>query len=92
MQVLAPAKYHVPAFFQLFLHPILAGEILHKIYIGAARNALYAGQKRNSANDMINNVLQYSNDDANLTMRWNKMLDGKWEYMMDRKSTLPLKS
>ena len=77
-----------PAFFQLILHPILAGEILHKIYIGAARNALYAGQKRNSANDMINNVLQYSNDDANLTMRWNKMLDGKWEYMMDRKSPL----
>ena len=75
-----------PAFFQLILHPILGGQILHKIYIGAAKNALYAGQNRNSANDMINAVLQYSNDDANLTMRWNEMLDGKWNHMMDRKS------
>src|SRR3569833_1408984 len=75
-----------PAFFQMVLHPILAGQIVHKIYIGAAKNQLYAGQKRNSANDMISSVLQSSNDDANLTIRWDQMLDGKWKHMMDRKS------
>jgi hypothetical protein len=76
-----------PAFFQMVLHPILAGETLHRIYIGAAKNMLYAGQKRNSANDMINYVLSASNDDANLTTRWNSMLGGKWNHMMDRKQT-----
>lgn len=75
-----------PAFFQMILHPILAGEIIHKIYIGSAKNMLYAGQKRNAANDMIKYVLAASDEDSNLTVRWNKMLDGKWEHMMDRKS------
>ena len=79
-----------PAFFQLVLHPILGGQILHKIYVGAAKNALYAGQKRNSANDMIDTVLRYSNDDVNLTVRWNQMLDGKWNHMMDRGLSLIL--
>lgn len=75
-----------PAFFQMVLHPILAGEIIHKIYIGAAKNIWYAGQKRNAANDMIKYVLAASDEDSNLTVRWNKMLDGKWDHMMDRES------
>ena len=74
-----------PAFFQMVLHPVLAGETVHKIYIGAAKNLWYAGQKRNAANDMINYVLSASSDDANLTMRWDSQLDGKWKHMMDRK-------
>jgi hypothetical protein len=74
-----------PAFFQMVLHPILAGQTQHQIYVGAARNLLYAGQKRNAANDVISKVLSYSNDDANLTVRWNNLLDGKWAHMMDRK-------
>jgi hypothetical protein len=77
-----------PAFFQMVLHPILGGEIVHKIYIGSAKNLFYAGQKRNAANDMINYVLSASNDDANLTVRWNNMLGGKWNHMMDRTLSL----
>ncbi|KAH8905790.1 immunoglobulin I-set domain-containing protein [Coniochaeta sp. PMI_546] len=73
-----------PAFFEMVLHPVLAGETLHRIYIGAAKNNLYAGQKRNSANDVINYVLSASNDDANLTLRWNALLGGKWNHMMDQ--------
>lgn len=76
------------AFFQLVLHPILGGEIVHKIYVGAAKNALYAGQKRNAANEVIKAVLRSSDDDANLTVRWDKMLDGKWAHMMDRECYL----
>lgn len=74
-----------PAFFQMVLHPIVGGEILYKIQISGAKNQLYAGQKRNSANEVIKSMLALSDDDANLTKRWNQMLDGKWEHMMDRK-------
>ena len=75
---------HQAAFFETVLHPVLAGSIVHRIYIGAARNALYAGQKRNAANDAIQAVLAASAEDANLTMRWNALLGGKWNHMMDQ--------
>lgn len=83
-----PAEYQ-PSFFQTVLHPALAGEIVHKIYVGGARNMLYAGQKRNSANRVIQEVLQLSADDVNLTRRWDAMLDGKWKHFMDRKPFSP---
>lgn len=73
-----------PAFFQMILHPIIGGRIVHEIYITAARNNLYAWQKRNSANAMIDRGRALLYDDANLTVRWDEMLDGKWEHMIDR--------
>lgn len=73
-----------PAFFQLVLHPILAGTTQHRIHITAAKNAFWSGQKRNLANDAITRVLKYSDDDANLQTRWNNMLGGKWKGMMDQ--------
>ncbi|KAL2756702.1 glycoside hydrolase family 115 protein [Sodiomyces alcalophilus JCM 7366] len=75
---------HQPAFFQMVLHPVLAGEIVHKIQINGARNQLYANQKRNAANDVIWDSLQLMYDDSNLTQRWNDMLDGKWAHMLDQ--------
>ncbi|CAK7207467.1 hypothetical protein SEUCBS139899_010277 [Sporothrix eucalyptigena] len=75
---------HQPAFFEMLLHPVLAGEAVHRLYISAATNALYAWQKRNAANDRIKDVLQASSDDAALTQRWNALLDGKWAHMMDQ--------
>ena len=72
----------------MVLHPVLGGEIVHRIQIGAAKNMWYAGQKRNAANDMINTVLAASSDDANLTVRWDSLLDGKLKHMMDRKCAL----
>lgn len=76
-----------PAFFQLLLHPVRAGRILHEIYITAARNALYAGQKRNAANDMADRARELLDEDADLTDEWDGILDGKWESMLDRKSS-----
>lgn len=71
-------------FFQTVLQPSMAGEILTRIQVGGARNTLYAGQKRNSANDVISDVLALSQQDANLTMRWDALLGGKWKHFMDR--------
>jgi hypothetical protein len=74
------------AFFQVVLQPALAGHIINEIYITAAKNSFYAGQKRNSANDLVAKNLQLLAEDANLTARWDAMLDGKWKHMLDRKS------
>lgn len=74
------------AYFETVLHPAIAGEIVQKINIGGARNMLYAGQRRNAANTVIQEVLAQSSADANLTRRWDALLDGKWKHFMDRKS------
>jgi Glycosyl hydrolase family 115 len=74
-----------PAFFEMILHPILGGQIVHKIYIAAARNQLWASQRRNAANDLIDQSIALLDADANLTVRWNQVLNGKWNHMMDRK-------
>ncbi|KAK0630461.1 hypothetical protein B0T17DRAFT_489746 [Bombardia bombarda] len=73
-----------PAFFQTVLHPAIAGEIVHKVYVGGAKNSLFAGQKRNSANEMINYVLEASDKDVELTTRWDDLLGGKWKHFMDQ--------
>ncbi|KAK4034328.1 glycoside hydrolase [Parachaetomium inaequale] len=72
------------AFFETVLHPAMAGEIVQQINIGGARNMLYAGQRRNAANKVIQEVLAHSAADANLTRRWDALLDGKWKHFMDQ--------
>jgi hypothetical protein len=77
---------HQAAFFEMVLHPILGGQIVHKVNIGAEKNMVYANQHRSSANSVAMQVLSDFNDDGNLTSRWDKLLDGKWAHMMDRKT------
>ncbi|KAK9416387.1 hypothetical protein SUNI508_01804 [Seiridium unicorne] len=72
------------AFFEMVLHPILGGQIVHKVNIGAEKNAVYANQHRNSANDVATQVLADFNEDGDLTARWDSLLDGKWERMLDQ--------
>lgn len=76
-----------PAFFQMVLHPIQAGNVVNQIYIGAAKNMLYAGQKRTAANIQMMDVIQLAGADSNLTDQWDEMLDGKWAHMLDREYT-----
>ncbi|KAI1445856.1 glycoside hydrolase family 115 protein [Annulohypoxylon stygium] len=75
---------HQPAFFEMVLHPILGGQIIHEVHIGAERNMVYANQHRNAANDMISRVLASFDADADLTIRWDDLLDGKWKHMLDQ--------
>ncbi|KAI1094135.1 glycoside hydrolase family 115 protein [Rostrohypoxylon terebratum] len=75
---------HQPAFFEMVLHPILGGQIIHQVHIGAERNMVYANQHRNAANDMISKVLASFDADADLTIRWDSLLDGKWKHMLDQ--------
>lgn len=73
-----------PSFFQLVLHPILAGYTLYQLHIDTAKNNLYAVQRRTSANLMAKEVLTQFGNDVKLTSRYHALLGGKWRHMMDQ--------
>lgn len=62
------------SFFEMILHPSLAGMTLYQMYYVAAKNNLYAEQGRNSANQYLMQVFDWVNRDANLTMTYNGLL------------------
>lgn len=78
-----PSAVHA-AFFELVLHPVLAGMTVYKIHIGSAMNVHYADQGRNSANDVAHQVLADFQQDANLTHTYHSILDGKWNGIMSQ--------
>lgn len=73
-----------PAFFELVLHPCMAGQIVTEIHITAGKNNLYASQKRTSANALADDALNLFKDDHELTQAYHTLLDGKWKHMMDQ--------
>ncbi|KAF2755146.1 hypothetical protein EJ05DRAFT_503454 [Pseudovirgaria hyperparasitica] len=73
-----------PAYFEMILHPVLAGATVYDIHISAAKNRLYTWQGRTSANSIANHVLDQWNFDHELTQQYNQLLDGKWNHMMDQ--------
>lgn len=73
-----------PAFFELVLHPCTAGYVVTNIHITAARNNLYASQRRTSANTLADDVLGLFKEDHELTQRYHRLLDGKWNHIMDQ--------
>jgi hypothetical protein len=79
-----------PAFYEMILQPVLGGQVVNQIYIGAAKNSWYAAQKRNSANTVAMNVLGDFKQDHVLTQRYHDLLGGKWNHMLDRKSSTRL--
>ncbi|KAI9924058.1 hypothetical protein ASPWEDRAFT_26340 [Aspergillus wentii DTO 134E9] len=73
-----------PAFFELVLHPCTAGYIVTNIHITAAKNNLYASQRRSSSNILAEQALRLFEDDNALTQRYHKLLNGKWNHIMDQ--------
>ncbi|KAI9761816.1 MAG: urea active transporter [Chaenotheca gracillima] len=73
-----------PSFFELVLHPTTAAYTVHDIHISAARNNLYAMQGRSSTNQIAQSVMSSFQQDHNLTDTYHKLLDGKWNHMMDQ--------
>jgi hypothetical protein len=72
------------AFFEMILHPALAGANLHKIQILSAKNNMYARQGRNIANAQADEVLKAFRTDHELSKQYNDLLGGKWRHMMDQ--------
>jgi hypothetical protein len=72
------------AFMQLVLHPVEACANLNEMLVSAGRNKLFASQGRASAKAEGERVRALFAKDAELTRRWDAMLDGKWKHMMDQ--------
>jgi hypothetical protein len=72
------------AFFEMVLHPIMAGSNFQRVYINAARNSAYATQKRMSTNTLAEDVKAAYAQDNVIQKRYHGLLDGKWNHMMDQ--------
>lgn len=72
------------AFFEVVLHPVLAGKTVFEIYTKAALGSKYAGQHRVSTNDLAHNVQVAFATDQALKKRYHTLLGGKWNHFMDQ--------
>lgn len=71
-------------FFEMVLHPVMAGRIVQQVYINAARNKAYATQKRMSTNELAADVKQAYAQDSVIQKRYHAILNGKWDHLMDQ--------
>jgi hypothetical protein len=73
------------SFFELVQYPVDACANLTAMYITAGRNALYARQGRASTSVYADEVRRLFTKDAALSNEYNhKLLDGRWDHMMDQ--------
>jgi hypothetical protein len=54
--------------------------------IGVAKNNLYTSQERSSANIWAQHALTHFQQDQNITDAYHKLLNGKWNHIMDQTS------
>lgn len=73
-----------PSFFEMVLHPVLAGKTVYEIYTKAAVSSKYVNEHRVSANKLANDVKIAFSNDAALSKRYHTLLNGKWNHMMDQ--------
>jgi len=72
------------AFFEMVLHPVIAGRVVQQVYINAGRNKAHAAQKRMSTNELANDVKAAYAQDSVIQKRYHGLLNGKWNHMMDQ--------
>lgn len=72
------------SFFQLVLHPIMAGKTMVDLYTKVAMNKLYAEQGRVSTNFAAEQAQGLYRQDAEITMRYNSLNNGKWDGFVNQ--------
>ncbi|OAG02312.1 uncharacterized protein CC84DRAFT_1198486 [Paraphaeosphaeria sporulosa] len=72
------------AFYEMILHPVLAGGNFINVQVAGARNQIYSGQGRTSANDWMQETIDLMGTDHELTQKYHKLFNGKWNHMMDQ--------
>jgi hypothetical protein len=73
------------AYYELVLHPILAGANLNRLYVTVATNRRYAREGRAATNDLAARARELFQRDAEISNYFNtKLAGGKWSHMMDQ--------
>ncbi|KAL4791925.1 hypothetical protein BDV19DRAFT_392699 [Aspergillus venezuelensis] len=72
-----------PSFFQLVLHPVLAGGTVVELYIINNLGFLYKSQLRTSTNALAGQVRQSFARDAELTSQYNGLFNSRWNHIID---------
>lgn len=72
------------AFFQMVLHPILAGKTVVELYTKVALNALYYQQGRASTNLLAQQAHEAFTTDAEITDRYHNLNGGKWDSFVNQ--------
>jgi hypothetical protein len=76
-----PANVQV-SFWEVVLHPVMAGRGVFEIYTKTALGSQYASEHRTSANKLAREVQAAFAADAEITRRFHSMLNGKWNNIM----------
>jgi hypothetical protein len=70
------------SFFELVLHPVLAGKTVMELYITKHLGDLYKPQLRTSTNTLSRQAQQAFANDAAITSRYHALYHGKWDRVM----------
>ncbi|KAL4911416.1 hypothetical protein BDW74DRAFT_184768 [Aspergillus multicolor] len=70
------------ALYHILTYPAQAGYNYYQTLLGQGRNRQFSFERRNSANMVAQDVLNYFEDDYDLTQEYNSIAGGKWEGMM----------
>ncbi|KAK4151306.1 hypothetical protein C8A00DRAFT_17270 [Chaetomidium leptoderma] len=69
-------------FFEIVLHPVMAGRGVYEIYTKTALGSKYANEHRTSANRLGRDVQAAFTADAAIAKRYHGLRDGKWDGIM----------
>jgi hypothetical protein len=72
------------AFFELVLHPCLAGKTVFEIYSKAALGKQYATEHRTSTNALASDAKAAFSADSAITKRYHALKNGKWNHVLDQ--------
>lgn len=72
------------SFYEMILHPVLAGGNFLNVQVAGARNQIYSGMGRSSANTWMQETIDLMGTDHELTQRYHKLFNNKWNHMMDQ--------
>ncbi|KAH7304110.1 hypothetical protein BKA65DRAFT_580887 [Rhexocercosporidium sp. MPI-PUGE-AT-0058] len=71
-------------YFQMVLHPVLAGKTMIELYITAAVNLQYRSQNRVGTNDIAKSVIVLFNQDDAITKRYHGLAGGRWNGIVNQ--------
>lgn len=72
------------SFFEMVLHPVLAGKTVVDLYTKVALNRLYYAQGRTSTNLLAQQANDLFSKDAEITERYHSVHGGKWDHIIDQ--------